>query len=58
MDAGFAQRRKTLRQALADWAGSAARAEEVLVAAKVSPQARAEELNVHDFLRIAQARNV
>lgn len=58
VDAGFSQRRKTLRQALADWAGSAARAEEILIAAKVSPQARAEELNVHDFLRIAQARNV
>ena len=58
IDAGFSQRRKTLRQALADWAGSAALAEEILVAAKVSPQARAEELNVHDFLRIAQARNV
>jgi len=58
VDAGFSQRRKTLRQALADWAGSAARAEEILIAAKVSPQARAEELTVHDFLRIAQARNV
>jgi 16S rRNA (adenine1518-N6/adenine1519-N6)-dimethyltransferase len=58
VDAGFSQRRKTLRQALADWAGSAARAEEILLAAKVSPQARAEELTVHDFLRIAQARNV
>jgi 16S rRNA (adenine1518-N6/adenine1519-N6)-dimethyltransferase len=58
VDAGFSQRRKTLRQALADWAGSASRAEEILIAAKVSPQARAEELNVHDFLRIAQARNV
>ena len=58
IDAGFAQRRKTLRQALAEWAGSAARAEEILIAAKVSPQARAEELTVHDFLRIAQAKNV
>ena len=58
IDAGFAQRRKTLRQALAEWAGSAARAEEILLAAKVSPQARAEELTVHDFLRIAQAKNV
>lgn len=57
IDAGFAQRRKTLRQALAEWAGSAARAEEILIAAKVSPQARAEELTVHDFLRIAQAKN-
>ena len=58
IDAGFAQRRKTLRQALAEWAGSAARAEEILIAAKVSPQARAEELTVHNFLRIAQAKNV
>lgn len=58
VDAGFSQRRKTLRQALADWAGSAARAEEILIAANVSPQARAEELTVHDFLRIAKARNV
>lgn len=58
VDAGFSQRRKTLRQALADWAGSPARAEEILIAAKVSPQARAEELTVHDFLRIAQARSV
>lgn len=58
VDAGFSQRRKTLRQALADWAGSPAGAEEILIAAKVSPQARAEELTVHDFLRIAQARSV
>jgi 16S rRNA (adenine1518-N6/adenine1519-N6)-dimethyltransferase len=58
IDAGFAQRRKTLRQALAEWAGSAARAEEILIGARVSPQARAEELTVHDFLRIAQAKNV
>jgi 16S rRNA (adenine1518-N6/adenine1519-N6)-dimethyltransferase len=58
VDAGFSQRRKTLRQALADWAGSAARAEQILIAALVSPQARAEELTVHDFLRIAQARSV
>lgn len=57
VDAGFSQRRKTLRQALADWAGSAAKAEEILIAAGVSPQARAEELKVHDFLRIAKAKN-
>ena len=58
VDAGFSQRRKTLRQALADWAGSPARAEEFLLAAGVNPQRRAEELTVHDFLRIAQARSV
>jgi 16S rRNA (adenine1518-N6/adenine1519-N6)-dimethyltransferase len=58
VDAGFSQRRKTLRQALADWAGSPAKAEEFLLAAGVNPQRRAEELTVHDFLRIAQARSV
>ena len=57
VDAGFSQRRKTLRQALADWAGSAAKAEVILIAAGVSPQARAEELKVQDFLRIAKAKN-
>jgi 16S rRNA (adenine1518-N6/adenine1519-N6)-dimethyltransferase len=57
IDAGFSQRRKTLRQALADWAGSAAKAEEILIAAEISPQARAEELRVGDFLRIAKAKN-
>ena len=57
IDAGFSQRRKTLRQALADWAGSAAKAEEILIAAAVSPQARAEELRVADFLRIAKAKH-
>ena len=56
VDAGFSQRRKTLRQALADWAGSPAQAEAILIAAQVSPQARAEELNVYDFLRIAKAK--
>lgn len=56
IDAGFAQRRKTLRQALATWAGSAAIAEVILVNAGLSPQARAEELTVHDFLRIAKGK--
>lgn len=56
IDAGFAQRRKTLRQALSDWAGSAARAEEILVAAKVSPSARAEELRIESFIEIARHR--
>ena len=37
VDAAFAQRRKTLRAALAGWAGSAARSEEILRAAGVDP---------------------
>lgn len=56
IDAGFAQRRKTLRQALAGWAGSAVRAEEILLAAKVSPSARAEELKIESFIEIARQR--
>lgn len=55
VDAAFSQRRKTLRQALADWAGSAARAESILVAAGIDPQARGEQLDVHAFVKIAEA---
>jgi 16S rRNA (adenine1518-N6/adenine1519-N6)-dimethyltransferase len=55
IDAAFAQRRKTLRAALAGWAGGAAQAEEVLVAAGVSPQARGESLTVGQFAAIAAA---
>lgn len=56
VDAAFAQRRKTLRAALAGWAGSAAAAEAALVAAGVSPQARGESLTVEEFVRIAENR--
>ncbi|MEV0662440.1 16S rRNA (adenine(1518)-N(6)/adenine(1519)-N(6))-dimethyltransferase RsmA [Actinomadura luteofluorescens] len=54
VDAAFAQRRKTLRAALAGWAGSAAAAEEALRAAGVDPRARGEALNVAAFARIAE----
>ncbi|SFV23762.1 16S rRNA (adenine(1518)-N(6)/adenine(1519)-N(6))-dimethyltransferase RsmA [Micrococcus terreus] len=56
VDAAFAQRRKTLRAALAGWAGSAAGAEAALVAAGVDPKARGEVLGIEDFARIAQHR--
>jgi 16S rRNA (adenine1518-N6/adenine1519-N6)-dimethyltransferase len=55
VDAAFAQRRKTLRAALAQWAGSAAAAERVLADAGVDPSARGESLGVADFARIALA---
>jgi 16S rRNA (adenine1518-N6/adenine1519-N6)-dimethyltransferase len=55
VDAAFAQRRKTLRAALAPWAGSPARAEEVLAAAGIDPGLRGESLGVADFARIALA---
>jgi 16S rRNA (adenine1518-N6/adenine1519-N6)-dimethyltransferase len=56
IDAAFGQRRKTLRAALAGWAGSAPEAERVLRAAGIDPGARGESLTVAEFARIAQAR--
>jgi 16S rRNA (adenine1518-N6/adenine1519-N6)-dimethyltransferase len=57
IDAAFSQRRKTLRAALARWAGTAADAERILRAAGVDPGARGESLTVADFARLAlQAR--
>ncbi|MEU4666745.1 16S rRNA (adenine(1518)-N(6)/adenine(1519)-N(6))-dimethyltransferase RsmA [Amycolatopsis sp. NPDC023774] len=53
VDAAFSQRRKTLRAALAGWAGSADRAGELLVAAGIDPKTRGEQLDVHDFVRLA-----
>lgn len=55
VDAAFAQRRKMLRGALATWAGSPARAEEILRAAGIDPGVRGEQLTVHDFSRILEA---
>ena len=55
VDAAFAQRRKTLRAALGGWAGTSARAEEILRAAGIDPRTRGEQLEVADFVRIAEA---
>jgi len=55
IDAAFGQRRKTLRAALAGWAGSPAEAERVLRAAGVDPGTRGEQLTVAEFARIAEA---
>jgi 16S rRNA (adenine1518-N6/adenine1519-N6)-dimethyltransferase len=56
IDAAFAQRRKTLRAALAGWAGSPAAAEAALRAAGIDPGARGETLDVADFARLAATR--
>lgn len=53
IDAAFSQRRKTLRQALASWAGSPARAAEILEKAGVDPSLRGERLSIDDFVAIA-----
>jgi 16S rRNA (adenine1518-N6/adenine1519-N6)-dimethyltransferase len=55
VDAAFAQRRKTLRAALARWAGSPAAAQRTLAAAGVDPGARGESVTVAEFARIAAA---
>ncbi|MFW0871793.1 16S rRNA (adenine(1518)-N(6)/adenine(1519)-N(6))-dimethyltransferase RsmA [Rhodococcoides corynebacterioides] len=53
VDAAFAQRRKTLRAALAGWAGGAAAAERRLVEAGIDPSARGETLDAAAFVRLA-----
>ncbi len=53
IDAAFGQRRKTLRAALAGWAGSAVEAERRLRAAGIDPGARGESLGVAEFARLA-----
>ena len=55
VDAAFAQRRKTLRAALAGWAGSADAAGRLLDKADIPPTARGEQLGVADFVRLGQA---
>ena len=56
VDAAFGQRRKTLRAALAGWAGSAPEAERLLRAAGIDPGARGEALGVAEFARLAAVR--
>ena len=53
IDAAFAQRRKTLRAALAGVFGASSRAEEALVRAGIDPTLRGEKLGVDDFVRLA-----
>ncbi|MET0303058.1 MAG: 16S rRNA (adenine(1518)-N(6)/adenine(1519)-N(6))-dimethyltransferase RsmA [Microbacteriaceae bacterium] len=55
IDAAFGQRRKMLRQAMAEALGGAATASAVITAAGLDPTARGEMLDIHDFLAIARA---
>jgi len=55
VDAAFAQRRKTLRAALAGLAGSADAAERALRAAGIDPRTRGEQLDVEAFSALADA---
>jgi 16S rRNA (adenine1518-N6/adenine1519-N6)-dimethyltransferase len=58
IDAAFAQRRKMMRSALAPWAGSPQRAEQIMVHAGVDPTVRGEQLDIDAFARIAAARRL
>lgn len=53
IDAAFGQRRKSVRAALSNWAGSAQRAEQLLREAEIDPGARGETLSANDFHRLA-----
>jgi len=53
VNAAFAQRRKTLRAALAAFAGGPGKAESALVGAGIDPSLRGEQLSVEDFARLA-----
>jgi 16S rRNA (adenine1518-N6/adenine1519-N6)-dimethyltransferase len=55
IDAAFAQRRKTLRAALAGWAGGADRAEAALREAGIDPRTRGEQLDITAFAALTAA---
>jgi 16S rRNA (adenine1518-N6/adenine1519-N6)-dimethyltransferase len=54
IDVAFAQRRKTSRNALAEWAGSGKESARRLLAASIDPSRRGETLSVADFVRLLQ----
>ena len=55
IDAAFGQRRKMLRQALAELCGSSAQATELLESAGIEPTLRGEQLGIAEFVSIARA---
>ncbi|MEG0028252.1 MAG: 16S rRNA (adenine(1518)-N(6)/adenine(1519)-N(6))-dimethyltransferase RsmA [Aurantimicrobium sp.] len=55
IDGAFGQRRKMLRQALSDLCGSSAAATELLERAGIDPTLRGEQLNIAQFVSIANA---
>ncbi|GJF10321.1 ribosomal RNA small subunit methyltransferase A [Mycolicibacterium cyprinidarum] len=54
IDLAFAQRRKTSRNAFAEWAGSGNESASRLLAASIDPARRGETLGVADFVRLLQ----
>ena len=55
VDAGFAERRKTMRSAVIRLGVDPGRADDLLRACAIDPRARAERLSLQDFARIAEA---
>jgi 16S rRNA (adenine1518-N6/adenine1519-N6)-dimethyltransferase len=54
VDIAFAQRRKTSRNAFAEWAGSGNESASRLLAASIDPARRGETLSIDDFVRLLQ----
>jgi 16S rRNA (adenine1518-N6/adenine1519-N6)-dimethyltransferase len=54
IDIAFAQRRKTARNAFAEWAGSGNESAQRLLAASIDPARRGETLTIADFVRLLQ----
>ncbi|MFV1502579.1 16S rRNA (adenine(1518)-N(6)/adenine(1519)-N(6))-dimethyltransferase [Mycobacterium kansasii] len=54
VDIAFAQRRKTSRNAFAQWAGSGNESANRLLAASIDPARRGETLSIADFVRLLQ----
>jgi 16S rRNA (adenine1518-N6/adenine1519-N6)-dimethyltransferase len=52
VDIAFAQRRKTSRNAFAEWAGSGNESASRLLAASIDPARRGETLSIDDFVRL------
>ncbi|MCT7657335.1 16S rRNA (adenine(1518)-N(6)/adenine(1519)-N(6))-dimethyltransferase RsmA [Mycobacterium deserti] len=58
IDVAFAQRRKTSRNAFAEWAGSGNESARRLLAASIDPSRRGETLSIADFVRLLQRSGV
>ena len=54
IDIAFSQRRKTSRNAFAEWAGSGNESAERLLSASIDPSRRGETLGIADFVRLLQ----
>jgi 16S rRNA (adenine1518-N6/adenine1519-N6)-dimethyltransferase len=54
VDIAFAQRRKTSRNAFAEWAGSGNESANRLLAASIDPARRGETLTIDEFVRLLQ----